>query len=65
MIIRYCSCGEVLATNDVKEGVPCKKCRKKKHMKLEPLGKIIRKPNPAKNLWIESQGGKDGINSQG
>jgi hypothetical protein len=58
MIIRFCSCGEILTTNDIQEGLPCKKCRKKRGLKVESLGKIIRKPNPAKNIWAEKQGEK-------
>jgi hypothetical protein len=61
LLIRYCACGEILATNDIREGLPCKKCQKKKGIKVEPLGKIVRKPNPAKNLWQEIQGGTDGL----
>ena len=53
LIIRYCACGEILSTEDVKEGRPCKKCRKKKGLKIPLLHKVVKTSNPAPNLWLQ------------
>jgi len=55
MEIRYCNCGKILSTWDIQEGLPCKRCRQKNKIKLAPIGKMVRKPNPAKNIWGERE----------
>jgi hypothetical protein len=54
LVVRFCECGSVLSTEDVREGRPlCKTCRKKKGIKIPILNKIVRIPNPAPDLWSQ------------
>ncbi len=55
IIIRFCSCGAILSTADVREGRPCKRCRERKKLNIPPLGRVVRKPNPSRNIWAEKQ----------
>ena len=58
ILVRFCACGAVRSTQDVREGRPCAACRQKKHLKIPPLEKIIRKANPAPDLWAAQQAQK-------
>lgn len=55
IIISFCECGRLRTTEDIREGRPCKVCRDKKHLEIPLLNKIIRKPNPAPNVWLQKQ----------
>ena len=55
MLIRYCACGRLLTSMDIQEGRPCRVCVKNKKLKISPLFKMVRKPNPAPNLYIQKE----------
>ena len=63
LMVRFCSCNGLLSSEDIREGRPvCKKCRNNKKIKIPPLGKVVRKPNPAPDLYNQMH--KEGSNGQ-
>jgi len=56
MLIRFCRCNLILTSRDIREGIPCGKCREKIGLKFTPLNKVEHRPNPAQNIWAKKQG---------